>query len=391
MMERLRSGFAELTAGADLRLIRVAVAGLAGLALGVGGVLLHGAAWWLGIAAVGALLAVGAVVALDDARRQAAADVAARAAVPAKPAAHEPVFAARTALAMPAPPEPLALQPNRTYPQSLRALLEADAVVLPPGHVWPDTSRIRGSLAVRAQMAARLLIPGPVEATGADAPLYVTYAAAGDVATGLHVSALGFRATPVVALLDASVHPGLSPLERQQVDDAVTRGWSSVLGGCVTPPPVLQLLTQLAADTGGPGGAYVLELLEQWRVALRGGRGLAVAWRTWAEARSHVASEAVRMGWTPDQRATADVLLDWLLIQRAAAEDVATAERDRGPGESRGDALQRLDAGAGFAFERVVAELLNAKTVARHAPEAARAAGTALGQETAAPAAVRAA
>lgn len=264
-------------------------------------------------------------------------------------------------------------------------------MVLPTGQVWPETSRVRGSFAVRAQMALRLSAPGAVEASGADAPLYVTYAAAGDVATGLHVAALGFRATPVVALLDASVHPGLSPVERQQLDDAVHRGWSSVLGGCLTPPPVLQLLTQVAADTGGPGGAYVLEVLEQWRVALRGGRGLSQAWHAWADARAQVAVEAARVPWTAAQRAAADVVLDWLLVQRAAADDVATAERDRGPGETRGDALQRLDAGAGFAFERVVAELLDPTAVARHAPDAARQAGVVLGGEPSAAIAVRAA
>lgn len=386
-MNRLRDLYARMTADADPRLVRVALGGLAALVVGSLAFLLVGHGGFLLVAGLGALASLGALVMLDDEKRRqdaAAAARARRAATP--PSAHEPVFPARSGLQAQAaahagarPPEPAALPSNRTYPESLRALLAADATVLPEGHVWPDAGRVRGSLAIRAQMAARLAARGPVAATGPEAPLYVGYAATADIAGGLHAAALGARATIVVALLDASVHPGLSPTERQAVDDTVARQWTAAFSGVLTPPPVLELLVQLAGDATGPGGAYVLEVLEQIRVALRGGRGLSTAYHQWAVGRAAVADAAARQRWSPDQRAIAEVLVDWMLVQRAAAEDVLAAERDRGPGETRGDALQRVDAQASFLFERAVAEVLDPAAVARHAPADARAAGDALG------------
>lgn len=382
-MERLKDVYARLVAGSNPRLVHVALGGLGALVLATLAFLFSGIAALLLVAGAGAVTAIGALVMLEDEkrRREEAAEARRRRAM-TPPDAHEPVFPARAAAAQPAPAsstEPAALPTNRTYPESLRALLGADATTLPEGHVWPDAGRVRGSLGVRAQMAAQLSARVPVPATGPDAPLYVTYAATTDVATGLHVAALGFRATIVVALLDTSVHPGLSPAERQAVDDAVARHWMGSFAGLLTPPPVLELLTQLGADAAGPGGAYVLEVLEQVRVALRGGRGLPAAYQQWAQARAVIADEAARQRWSADQRAIAEVLCDWMLIQRAAAEDVAAAERDRGPGETRGDALQRVDAQASFLLERAVAEVLDPRAVARHAPAAARAVGEALG------------
>jgi hypothetical protein len=103
------------------------------------------------------------------------------------------------------------------------------------------------------------------------------------------------------------------------------------------------------------------------------------AYQQWGAGRAAIADAAHRQRWSADQRGIAELLADWLLIQRAAAEDVVAAERDRGPGETRGDALQRVDAQASFLFERAVAEVLDPTAVARHAPAEARAAGEALG------------
>ena len=382
-MERLRDVYARLVAGSNPRLVRFALGGLAALVLGTLIFLVAGHGGWLLLAGAGAVTSLGALVMLEDEKRRREEADTARRRRDATPAhAHEPVFPARTASADRRPAlvlEPAALPLNRTYPESLRALLAADAVALPDAHVWPDAGRVRGSLAVRAQMAARLSARVPVPAASPDAPLYVTYAAVQDVAAGLHSAALGFRATAVMALLDASVHPGLSPAERQAVDDAVARQWLGGFAAVLTPPPLLELLTQLADDPSGPGGAYVLELLEQVRVSLRGGRGLPAAYQQWAAARAVLADDARRQRWSANQRAIGEVLCDWLLIQRAVGEDIGAAERERGPGETRGDALQRVDAQASFLFERALAEVLDPHAVGRHAPAEARAAGEALG------------
>lgn len=383
-MAYLRDLYARLVADGNPRLGTVALGGLVVLvASSLAGVLFgHGA--WLLLAGAGSTASLWALVALESQRR-------ARDTGPARTRRSAKVLD-RNGRAAPAPAEPpsqgagpapvtepAALPANRTYPDSLRALLSADAP-LPEGHVWPDTARIRGSLALRAEMAGRVAPPRiAVPASGSGAPRYVDFVDRRDVAIALHGAALGFRATVVVALLDASVHPRLSPTERHALDDAVAKLWASTYASVLTPPPVLDLLARLAADREGPGGAYLLELLEQVRATLRGGRGLDAALARWAASRAMLADAAVRQHCTPEQRGLAEVMCDWLLLQRAAAEDVTAAERDRSPGETRGDALQRVDEEGPFAFERALSELLDPHAVVRHAPAEARAAAEVLG------------
>lgn len=397
-MEYLRYLFARLVADGNPRLGAVALGGLGVLvASSLAGVLFgHGA--WLLLAGAGSTASLWALIVLESQRRardagpartRRSAEVLDRSGRAAPAPAPAPASAPASAPAPAEPPnqgagpvpvtEPAALPANRTYPDSLRALLSADAP-LPQGHVWPDTARIRGSLALRAEMAGRVAPPRiAVPASGSGAPRYVDFVDRRDMAIALHSAALGFRATVVVALLDASVHPRLSPTERHALDDAVAKLWASSYAGVLTPPPVLDVLARLAADRDGPGGAYLLELLEQVRATLRGGRGLDAALARWAASRAMLADAAVRQHWTPEQRGLAEVMCDWLLLQRAAAEDVTAAERDRSPGETRGDALQRVDEEGPFAFERALSELLDPHAVARHAPAEARAAAEVLG------------
>lgn len=378
-MNRLHALAHRIAGPGDPRWAYAVLGGFAALLLGTLLCVVTGAAGWLVPAALGTALALVGLVILDDARSRAIP-------VPAEPTPERELPALRIAIASPprpsppaAPPEPLALPKNRTYPESLKLMLEADSVILPEGHVWPDSSRNRGSLATRAQLAQRAQPPGPVPAVGDGAPLYVSFVAPADVAQGLFIASLGYRATPIVALLDASVHPGLSTTERHAVDDAVARCWLSAMATVLTPPPVQQLLASLSRDPSGPGGGYILELLEQIRLALRSCRGTPAAMAEWARWRAVIATEADRQQCSVDQRAAAEVLCDWLMLQRACIEDITVSERDRGPGETRGDVLMRIDGQGTFLFERTLTELLDPGAVARYAPDAARSAGALLG------------
>ncbi|MDX2184734.1 MAG: hypothetical protein SFW08_12205 [Gemmatimonadaceae bacterium] len=380
MMNRLHALARRIAGPGDPRWAYVVLGGFTALLIGTVLCILSGDAGWLVPAALGTALALVGLVILDDARSRAVPPDA----EPAEPPPELPALRIATAspqrpAAPVAPPEPLALPRNRTYPESLKLMLEADAVILPEGHVWPDSSRNRGSLATRAQLAQRAQPPGPIAAVGEGAPLYVSFASPADVAQGLFIAALGYRATPIVALLDAAVHPGLSTTERHAVDDAVARAWISAMATVLTPPPVQQLLASLSRDPAGPGGGYLLELLEQIRLALRSCRGTPAAMAEWARWRAVIATEAERQHCSLDQRAAAEVLCDWLMLQRACVEDITVAERDRGPGETRGDVLMRIDGQGTFLFERTLSELLDPGAVARYAPDAARAAGPSLG------------
>jgi hypothetical protein len=379
-MNRLHVLARRIAGPGDPRWAYVVLGGFGALLVGTLLCIVTGAVGWLIPAALGTALALVGLVILDDARSREAPPVDA----PAEPEPELPALRISTAIPQrpvaPAPPtEPLALPRNRTYPESLKLMLEADAVILPEGHVWPDSSRNRGSLATRAQLAQRAQPPGPVAAVGDGAPLYVSFVAPADVAQGLFIASLGYRATPVVALLDAAVHPGLSTTERHTVDDAVARTWLSAMATVLTPPPVQQLLASLSRDPAGPGGGYILEILEQIRLALRSARGVPAAMAEWARWRAVIATEAERQQCSLDQRASAEVLCDWLMLQRACVEDITVAERDRGPGETRGDVLMRIDGQGTFLFERTLSELLDSGSVARYAPDAARSAGASLG------------
>lgn len=287
-------------------------------------------------------------------------------ALPVTPRGPAPVLAAGTVIR------------NRIYPNALAQLLAADDMPLPDGHAWPDLSKVRGSLAVRAQMAVRFPCNGSVAAASPDAPVYVSYAHHADVATGLYVASLGWRATPVVAFLDASVCPGLSDDERFRLDDAMAAAWHSTFSQTCTPPPVLELLVALGREPGGPGGARILEWLEGARMAMRGGSGLDAILLPWASWRTQLALEARRGGWSESQRNTAEVLCDWLLLQRASAEDLAAADRDRAPSETRGDALSRRDGTGPFVLEQALAVILDSAAVSRLVPDAAAVAALAL-------------
>lgn len=345
----------------------------------------------LGIAGLMLVGAILALIALDEQLRAHVADAPApqAAATPddGRPAGRhmggpQPLSVSPSRGAIPAPAlAPGAVLRNRTYPAVLAQLLAADDVPLPDGHAWPDLSRIRGSLAVRAQMAVRFAFDGPVPAASADAPMYVGYAHPVDVASGLHVAALGWRATPLVAFLDASVHPGLSNEARSHVDDALSSAWHASLSDTCTPPAVLRLLLELNRDATGPGGPWILEQLEGARIALRGGSGLAAFLRPWAAWRAQLANEARRGGWSENQRNIAEVLCDWLLLQRACSEDLVLADRDRGPSETRGDALARRDAIGPFVLEQALAAILEPTAVGRNAPDSAAAAALALHDE----------
>jgi hypothetical protein len=162
------------------------------------------------------------------------------------------------------------------------------------------------------------------------------------------------------------------------VDDRIMDALVGQLAGTLTPPTILQWLVAVGSDPNGPGGAYVLEVLEQLRVAVRSVRSLDAASRRWARWRAQLATEAARQRWSQVQVIGAEFVADWLLLQRAMADDIYTAERDRLEGEPRGDALVRIDRDASFGLEGALALVLDPASVSRLAPDEARAAGVAL-------------
>jgi hypothetical protein len=383
--------WSQLNMTADPRVLRLGLGSAVASLVAFGTFGLTGAVWLVWVAVVALTIAVLVLVALEDERRR-REEAEARAAKQGRGAADRgtprsvarqrptPVDGAATGessqrAAAAAGPVPMA----RVHAQGLHGLLLPDFEPLPAGMVWPDLGRLRGSLATRVQLAMRVPMHGPLPAGAPDAPGYARFAGAIDVASGLHVAALGHRGLAPVVLLEASLHPGLSQVERLKLDDTVTDTWYGPLGGILTPPRLLAALVGVARDPAGPGGAQVLEVLEQARVSIRAARSFDAACRRWAEWRARIALEAARQHWSERQRDVAEVTVDWLFVQRGAVDDVEMADRERAHGETRGDALLRADAAGALRFEAAVAICLDSSAVGRYAPEAARAAGTALG------------
>jgi hypothetical protein len=76
---------------------------------------------------------------------------------------------------------------------------------------------------------------------------------------------------------------------------------------------------------------------------------------------------------TDDQAtATAELLLDYLFLQRVVALDLRRVESLREPGELRAQVVSRLEANGELQFERAIAYLLDAARIAQEIPSSER-------------------
>jgi hypothetical protein len=141
-----------------------------------------------------------------------------------------------------------------------------------------------------------------------------------------------------------------------QADEQVAAAYWGRHGGILMPPRMVRRLKSLMARP--PAGRRLAEWMDMWMESIGRGETLEGAYQAHAGARGEIV-QAADLRQIPDEIvAAAEVTADVLLIQRAIAEDVRTAERMSVPGQPRGMVLTELDRQDALVFERAMDHLL---------------------------------
>lgn len=162
-----------------------------------------------------------------------------------------------------------------------------------------------------------------------------------------------------------------SPAEALAIDEALAAAFWETYQGCLMPPAVLRLLL---AGARGKGGDALLDAIEDFRLELLDAPAFADATDVHTLARVDILLRGAHG--EMDDRATAigEFLCDYLLIQKAIADDVAKAEEERAPDEPRAAVLERLDRARRTTFETAIGVVLEPTRIINRVPPSERAA-----------------
>jgi hypothetical protein len=237
-----------------------------------------------------------------------------------------------------------------------RRIVDAEFREYAPGLVWPDLGALQGSLSTRLRLFRRYasLAPSPAseisEHDGSPhSPWHhLAMFEAAAYRRGDAVARLSHRAFAPLAFLELHARIDLEPAERVALDEELARLYSIGFGRVLTPPAMLSAIEPLRHRTGG---TEAIALADEARMALRSAHHLGEAERARGEWRARAQSAQELLGWSGDVLSMVEALVDYWLVQRAAAEDMGWAdELVRLEGGTLGSALAQRDESGVFHF-----------------------------------------
>ena len=361
------------------------------LALSVLGVFVFGAAWvmwrttWLlwpaGLCALvvqfaATMVAARAAVESRDAtaraqsgapraRREDLLSVLARLVPPAAPAdgsatagtqasASDPAQGASPVLTLPAPPA--APHDDMLHRAFFRRIVEAEFAEHLPGLAWPDLTALQGSLSTRLRLFQRQPATAPVPVRdvseaerAAHSPWHhLAVLEASEYRRSDALARCSHRAFAPMAFLELHARIDLHDDERKLLEAELLRLYAVGFGRILTPPSVLSAAEPLRARLGGP---EALALVDEARLAMRCTGNMLEAERVRDAWHARARSMRDQAGWPGEVLSLVLSLIDYWLVQRAAAADVEWAEElARLEDTSVGAALAKRDAVGTFQF-----------------------------------------
>jgi hypothetical protein len=265
----------------------------------------------------------------------------------------------------PSEPVPLPVAVAHLHDQAqhrafFRVIVEAEFHQHPAGTVWPDLSAIQGSLATRIRLFRRHPASAPVLADD------VSESERGPLTQWSHLSALeapeyrrcdaiarfSHRAFAPMAFLELQERIDLGAEERDEIEGELSRLYTIGYGRILTPRCVLSMVEPMRQRTGG---AVAIALADEARLALRSTSTVDEAQRVRTVWNTRARAAREESGWSVEVQSMLEALIDYWLVQRAAAADIESAEAEmRVDGGTVGAALARLDATGRFQFAEML-------------------------------------
>ena len=237
-----------------------------------------------------------------------------------------------------------------------RRVVDAEFREHAPGLVWPDLGALQGSLATRLRLFPRQPALDPVPASDVSASersphspwRHLAALEAIDYRLGDAMARLSHRAFAPLAFLELHARLDLETGECEALEAELLRQYTVGFGRVLTSPAVLSAAEPLRQRFGG---REAIAVADDARLAMRSTSSVSEAERLRAE--WHVRARSVRaaVGWSGEVQSLVEGLIDYWLVQRAAAADIEWAEElARLDDRTIGSALAQRDAGGEFQF-----------------------------------------
>lgn len=176
-----------------------------------------------------------------------------------------------------------------------------------------------------------------------------------------YVAMLDHVMNVTVVFLAAQEADELTGEKLQAVDDAIAEAYWEKYLGCLTPPRVLETLREQAE--AGSTGELMLEEVESAREEIFDAPTLEDAADVHASFRVQFLDQGADGYLTDYQVAVGEIMADYLLLQRAIAEDIRRAEQERAEGQPRAAILEEMDRSAELEFETMLSKVLRPSRV----------------------------
>jgi len=237
-----------------------------------------------------------------------------------------------------------------------RRVIEAEFVEHAAALAWPDLGELQGSLSTRLRLFPRYAAIAPIAAREVSDSERIAHSpwhhlAATDAEgyrRGDAIARLSHRAFAPLAFLELHARIDLELGEREALEAELLRLYTIAYGRILTPPAVLSAIEPLRLRMG----AYeAITLSDQARLLIRSSGSMEDAERLRGEwhARAHATRELG--AWPTEVMSLTQCLIDYWLLQRAAAADMERAEATaRQEQTSIGSALAKRDAEGLFHF-----------------------------------------
>lgn len=176
-----------------------------------------------------------------------------------------------------------------------------------------------------------------------------------------YVAMLDHVMNVTVVFLAAHAADDMTGDELKEVDDAIAEAYWEKYLGCLTPPRVMHTLREQAE--AGSTGELMLEEVESARQELFDAPTLEDAADVHASFRVQFLDQGADGYLTDYQVAVGEIMADYLLLQRAIAEDVRRAEDERLDDQPRAEVLEEMDRSAELEFETMLSKVLRPNRV----------------------------
>lgn len=251
-----------------------------------------------------------------------------------------------------------------------RRLAEAEFRVFPAGVAWPDLTTVQGSLATRLRLFQRHPVVAPTPTSeitdqerGVHSPwTHLKAIEASEYRRGDTLARFSHRAFAPLAFLELQARLDLEEGENAALEVELLRLYGVGFGRILTPPAVLGLVTPIQHRLGG---SDAIALADEARLAIRSTSTVGDAEVVRGEWRAKARTMRDMQGWSGEVLSMAECLIDYWLVQRAAAADMEWAEElARLQGGTLGAAFARRDVDGGFLFAEMLRKVCGGARVA---------------------------